>query len=105
MSSKAKEALEKIRSCADYIYSYPNNIGGVQQCARDIMETIDKIASEPLRNCEVGTAEGQSVRHYEWCRKHGIDGDKEVACAHPDMTCSLCVLRWAQMPYEEGEEK
>ena len=56
-----------------------------------------------LRNCDVGTAEEQDARHSKWCRRYGIDGDMEVACAHKDMSCALCALRWAQMPYEKGE--
>ena len=75
--------------------------------AEDICDRMNREIEigRPLRNCDVGTAEGQSVRHYEWCRKHGIDGDMKVACAHPDMTCSLCVLRWSQMSYQEALEK
>ena len=59
--------------------------------------------SRPLRNCDVGTADEQDARHSKWCRHYGIDGDMEVACASQD--CSLCVLRWAQMPFEEGGVK
>lgn len=61
--------------------------------------------SAPPRNCDVGTPDEQDRRFGKWCRKSGIDGDMEVACAHPDMGCTLCALRWAQMPYEEGEQK
>lgn len=61
--------------------------------------------SAPPRNCDVGTAEEQDARHSKWCRKYGIDGDMEVACAHQDMNCTLCALRWAQMPYGEGGAK
>ena len=59
--------------------------------------------SAPPRNCDVGTSEEQDARHSKWCRRYGIDGDMEVACAHKDMSCALCALRWAQMPYEKGE--
>ena len=68
------------------------------------IEIVDAALSAPARNCDVGTAEEQQARHYAWCRKHGIDGDNKVNCAHPDMSCVLCALRWAQMPYE-GKEK
>jgi hypothetical protein len=63
------------------------------------------LAKFPRRNCDVGTAEEQQARHCAWCRKHGINGDNKVNCAHPDTSCDLCALRWAQMPYEEGGAK
>ena len=69
------------------------------------LKTLLKKTKKPLRNCDVGTAEEQDSRHSNWCRKYGIDGDMEVACAHPDMSCTLCALRWGQMPYEEGGVK
>ena len=50
---------------------------------------------EPPRNCDVGTPEEQHRRFKKWCGKHGIDGDMDVACAYPDMCCTLCALRWA----------
>lgn len=73
--------------------------------AKTLLADIKTALAEPLRNCEVGTAEEQNIRHGEWCRKHGIDGDGTVACAHPDMGCHLCFARWSQMPYEEALEK
>lgn len=66
-----------------------------------ILGGIKNALAEPVLNCEVGTAEEQRMRHYKWCRKHGLDGDNKANCRHSDMSCSLCVLRWAQMPYEE----
>jgi hypothetical protein len=68
------------------------------KAAQDIAKSA---LAEPLRNCDVGTAAEQNLRHGEWCRKHGIDGDWDVNCASPDMGCHLCFARWAQMPYEE----
>lgn len=99
MSNKAREALEEIRSCADYIYSNPNNIGGVQQCARDIMETIDKIASGPLRNCDVGTVEEQMRRWQEFCMMR--DSCDECPCHKKSCIITLCFAHWAQMPYKK----
>lgn len=73
-----------------------------QVCAR-LSARIDAALAEPVRNCDVGTVEEQQARHCAWCRKHGIDGDNKVNCAHPDMSCILCTLRWAQMPYVEKD--
>jgi hypothetical protein len=67
----------------------------------EMHEICTAALSEPLRNCDVGTAEEQNIRHGEWCRKHGIDGAMEVNCASSDMHCHLCFARWSQMPYEE----
>lgn len=69
--------------------------------ADELRGMVARALAEPLLNCEVGTAEEQNLRHGEWCRKHGIDGAMEVACASSDMHCHLCFARWEQMPYEE----
>ena len=88
-----REALSEISNLADALdIDNPNVVAILDQC-RDAL-------AEPERNCDVGTAEEQGARHSKWCRKYGIDGDMEVACAHQDMSCTLCALRWAQMPYE-----
>ena len=101
MSSRLREMAQEIRSCADYIYSNPNNIGGVQQCARDIMEMIDKIASEPLRNCDVGTAEEQKQRFDVFCSRGNCDN---CPLAEEGVWAN-CAIRWSQMPYEKGVEE
>lgn len=44
------------------------------------------------------TAEEQIERHKEWCRR-----DIEYSNCCND--CRNCFARWAQMPYEEGENK
>lgn len=97
-AAKIREALERIRK--ELIYD---------SCRRTITKFHDIICevsysalSAPPRNCDVGTSEEQDARHSKWCRRYGIDGDIEVACAHKDMSCTLCALRWAQMPYEKG---
>ena len=45
--------------------------------------------AEPVKNNEVGTVEKQAARHHAWCRRHGINGDNKVDCAHPDIRCDL----------------
>lgn len=69
----------------------------VSQKDLDFMK--DALAAPP-RNCDVGMVEEQHTRFCAWCHKRGIDGNYKVDCAHPDMSCDLCALRWAQMPYE-----
>ena len=59
--------------------------------------------AEPPRNCDVGTVDEQNYRHGLWCCAHDVNGDMEADCAHN--ACSQCILKWAQMPYEEGGAK
>ena len=75
------------------------------ELAKKACDRMNKEAEigRPRRNCDVGTAEEQQARHCAWCRKHGIYGDKKAGCAHSDMSCVLCALRWSQMPYVEQE--
>ena len=98
-----------MREALEQFVEYSNLVCKMGMFNRDRLVSITKKAcdaiSVPARNCDVGTAEEQDARHSKWCRKYGIDRDIEVACAHQDMSCTLCALRWAQMPYEEGCEK
>ena len=93
-----REALLKVKKLFDGRIMF-------QKAVREAHEVVNAALDEPPRNCDVGTPEEQHRRFNKWCGKHGIDGDMDVACAHPDMCCTLCALRWAQMPYEEGDTK
>ena len=99
-NNKLREVLKDIGRLVEqihFLYSdYPSEI-------HEIARKVNAALAEPVRNYEVGTADEQQTRHCAWCRKHGIDGDNEVNCAHPDMSCGLCALRWAQLPYKEKE--
>ena len=66
-------------------------------------EITQAALAEPLRNCDVGTVDEQDARLRKWCHHYCIDGTIDVPCAHPNMSCILCVLCWSQMPYEEGK--
>ena len=116
-AAKMREALVKAKKAICHHAKYvcqslslensdiQSNCGDILCAHRDLCEAktaINAALSSPPRNCDVGTAEEQNRRFCKWCRKYGIDGDMEVACAHQDMSCTLCALRWAQMPYEEG---
>lgn len=102
MSSKLREALENARSL---IYE------GIKTEVKDDIKhpfhlelAIDKIVealAEPVRNCDVGTAEEQGFRFYEFCRSHwGKNGMLGDNCAHCPLDRFNCRLEWAQMPYE-----
>jgi hypothetical protein len=108
--AKLRKALCEILSYIESFHKYITPGKGKKLNAlfavADTIRTKARAAlAEPPRNCDVGTAEEQQARHCAWCRKHGIDGDNKVNCAHPDTSCDLCALRWAQMPYEEGDAK
>ena len=83
----------------------PEKMEGFNSEGELVVLNTNKLAEElkkSLRNCDVGTAEEQDARHSKWCRSYGIDGTMYVPCARPNMNCSLCALRWSQMPYDEG---
>lgn len=105
-NNKLREALETLLNLA-YEVQDANSECGPTTCipAQFIIDTVKSALAEPVKNYEVGTAEEQQARHCAWCREHGIDGDNKVNCAHPDISCDLCALRWAQMPYKEGGDK
>ena len=103
-AAKMREALENIAEYAKAAECHTEDAHLLGYLNQISMWAEDAISAPP-RNCDVGTPEEQHRRFMKWCGKHGIDGDMDVACAYPDMCCTLCALRWAQMPYEgENEE-
>ena len=98
-NNKLRNALKDIGRLVEqihFLYSdYPSEI-------HEIARKVNDALAEPVKNNEVGTVEEQAARHHAWCRRHGINGDNKVDCAHPDISCDLCTLRWAQTPYEGG---
>lgn len=70
---------------------------------RKAHEAVNTALAEPLRNCDVGTAEEQSVRFTEFCEKNtnrGIVCYETCPCKNGDGWHSKCELYWAQMPYK-----
>ena len=79
--------------------------------AKDMCDRMNKEVEiyKPRRNCDVGTAEEQAKRFYDFC-----DGYMHKTGYESCGTCPLwtsgavgddCELKWAQMPYEEGGAK
>jgi hypothetical protein len=103
MSSKLREALERSTT----------RLKGVADCCPEIrhlmqsqIEENDAALAEPLRNCDVGTAEEQYQRWDKYCNSFGTQCDKcDLNCnVHFDLTAK-CFAHWAQMPYKkEGEQ-
>ena len=109
-AAKMREALRQVSRVAvemtrKTVTGEPEDRKTVDEWALRLCDIVSAALAAPPRNCDIGTAEEQDAMHSKWCRRYGIDGDMEVACAHQDMSCTLCALRWAQMPYEEGGAK
>ena len=101
MSSKLREALSD--ACYAMFNFLKTQNGGYEEMAI-ALDKAKAALSEPIRNCDVGTAEEQAERFDAHCRKH-------MGC----LTCPLrekdggvpkhCEFVWSQMPYEEGGAK
>jgi hypothetical protein len=89
MSSKMREALKE----ADIVLS----VMGYDVCS-PIRTQIKQALAEPLRNCDVGTAEEQYVRFRDMC----VNTNCEGLVKHN--TLSEYAFAWSQMPYETIEQ-
>lgn len=70
---------------------------------KDTLAKMDAALAEPVKNCEVGTAEEQLERLNAYCKK--CDGC--MSYTRPELLdeVCLCALKWAQKPYKEGGGK
>ena len=110
MNSKMREALEVARR---FVYASTQTTGRdllvndksgkpYILTPQDALKKIDEVLSEPLRNCDVGTAEEQAERFDEFCYNHR---SREKGCGDcPLLDCGPCELAWTQMPYGEGAQ-
>ena len=99
MSSKQREALSD--ACYAMFNFLKTHYGS---CYEDMANALDKAKAalaEPIRNCDVGTAEEQYARVRAFCKRHKV-GLRCVDCPVNGMLPKNCALIWAQMPYEEG---
>ena len=104
MSSKIRDALLK----ADVLVSIATfdedvNMDEVAKIKSEIKSALDK----PLRNCEVGTAEEQTERFKQLCRKYRRGPGPRTNCKGCPVSSESqhvgCTFAWAQMPYDEGK--
>lgn len=99
-NSKQREALEAAR---DLILPQCNGGTAFARACGEVVNKIMSALAAPPRNCEVGTAEEQEERYLKLKREFVDRLARCPAVGHsfffPDS------LYWAQMPYEEGEEK
>jgi hypothetical protein len=107
MNTKLREALERstirLKGVAD---CYPE----IRHLMQDQIEENEHALAEPLRNCDVGTAEEQSKRFILFCRRNPCRGVCYDICNFANVNGrigfqkigqSRCFAFWAQMPYEE----
>lgn len=66
----------------------------------ELFDIVNAALAEPLRNCDVGTAEEQSERYEKFCYAHRSREKGCGDCPLCDIVC--CGFAWLQMPYEEG---
>lgn len=96
MSSKLREALNKIGNISAWVAENCND----QQTAKymnDIIAIVQESVAEPVRNCDVGTAEEQEERYIKLKREHV---DKLLRCPAQGYSFFPDSLYWSQMPYE-----
>ena len=99
MSSKQREALSD--ACYAMFNFLKTHYGS---CYEEMANALDKAKAalaEPIRNCDVGTAEEQYARVRAFCKRHKV-GLRCVDCPVNGIFPKNCALIWAQMPYEEG---
>ena len=109
MSSKLREAVKAVVDVG-YPHNFQKEAPQIRGYCYDITRAIDKrfaALSAPRRNCDVGTAEEQAQRFYNYCKKQ----DKACCIGRSSGSCPIfkgykvdCAIVWAQLPYKkEGE--
>ena len=96
-NNKLREALEDIGRIVEQIrllYSdYPSEM-------HEIARKVNAALAEPIKNCEVGTAEEQSERFDKFCHAN-INTERCCGdCPAFRTTRDDCELIWTQLPYE-----
>ena len=73
-----------------------------------ILDTCRAALAEPVKNCEVGTAEEQAKRYAQYCDAHLRDDGSKPCTNCPccgKIPFGKCEFAWAQMPYESEVAK
>lgn len=110
MNSKLREALKEAHAMLKRIhnaYSDSNEDVTIYQLRKTIA-AVEPALAEPLRNCDVGTAEEQTERFRKFCFAHTHKNGTDFRC-HKNCPAKnyiggwgipYCQLKWAQLPYE-----
>ena len=98
-NNKLREALEALLNLAYEVEDMNSDSGPrTSMPTKFVIDTAKAALSEPIKNCEVGTADEQLTRHGDWCAMR-------PTTAHPCLDrgwCRKCFADWSQMPYEGG---
>ena len=101
------EVLEYIETFHKYITpGKGKKLTALFAVADTIRDKARAAVAEPIKNCDVGTAEEQAERYGRYCDKFMRDGMHCENCpCCGKIPYGKCEFAWAQMPYEEGGEK
>lgn len=104
-----REALEKI-GAMETPHNFQIERSDIVDACYDLTKAI-KIAkaafAAPPRNCDVGTAEEQEKRYDVFCNRYFVQDNNGGDCSRCPLSSRetwSCQLKWAQMPYEEGND-
>ena len=100
MREALTEALNHVNDVYDTLSKSCVEIEKARQGCREARGVLIPALVAPPRNCDVGTAEEQCIRHAKWCESRA-----DVCLVPKADKCKACFAKWAQMPYEEGGEK
>ena len=93
-AAEMREALVMVKRLFDCRLMWQSDI-------RKAHEAVNSALAESPRNCDVGTVKERSERVFKFCTPKRCDECK----SHEDDSFYGCVLRWSQMPYDEGGAK
>jgi hypothetical protein len=95
MNDKIKEAFDKIGSISAFVAENCGN-ADTAKYMNDIISIVRESVSEPLKNCNVGTADEQYERFVYCCSSRKIPCRKSYT-----QGCVECYAKWSQRPYEK----
>lgn len=80
----------------------------VYDAVDELICRIQALENRPKRNCDVGTADEQAQRFYDFCTEHSsaIQGmcDYKCPCIDSGDKCH-CLFKWSHMLYDERGDK
>lgn len=102
--------MVKLREAAINIVKNEEIFFGEDQTTKEEWEKIHSLLNAlkaalagPARNCDVGTAEEQLDRYGLFCQKKCLICENRFSCHICGERYRMkCMMKWAQMPYEEG---
>ena len=94
--AKADKALASISKSAWFLDANFAETKEVMEAGNAIVEGL----ALPRRNCDVGTAEEQVERFFNFCQRHKSCD----FCPSNSDSVVECATKWSQMPYEEVKE-